>query len=188
MKKDTLPRTKIPTKKSVKLKNSKYMNGFAQLEHEIHRLYHELDVYKVELEMQNEELIKANKQAEIVAAKYLEWFDFAPIAYFSLSREGSIKQLNNVGATLLGNKQSILNDKLFGLFVSNNTKMLFNQFLSKIFNDFTRQNCEIILIPTKGSPINICLTGIISKDLSHCLVTAVDKTEPNCQLELLSQI
>lgn len=173
---------------SVKLQQSKRDNGFSHLEHEVRRLFHELDVYNVELEMQNEALLKANEQVEIAAAKYLEWFDFLPIACFLLSGEGAIIQLNNVGATLLGNKQSVLTDKLFDLFVSNNTKMAYTQFLSKIFTDFTRQSCEIVLIPAQGSPINICLTGIISKYLSHCLITAVDKSENICKLELLRQI
>ena len=42
------------------------------------KLIHELEVHQIELEMQNEELLHAKKQAEIDSIKYSELYDFAP--------------------------------------------------------------------------------------------------------------
>ncbi len=58
------------------------------------KLIHELQVHQIELELQNEELILARSAAKDAADKYIELFDFAPIGYFILSKEGQIIQLN----------------------------------------------------------------------------------------------
>ena len=42
------------------------------------KLIHELEVHQVELEIQNEELILAKKQAEVAASIYAQLYDLAP--------------------------------------------------------------------------------------------------------------
>ena len=43
------------------------------------RLLHELEVHKIELEMQNEELREARVELESALTRYTEMFEFAPI-------------------------------------------------------------------------------------------------------------
>ena len=66
------------------------------------KLIHELEVHQIELEMQNEELIRAKEQAIIASEKYMELYDSAPTGYFTLSLEGEIIQVNLAGAAMLG--------------------------------------------------------------------------------------
>ena len=40
---------------------------------------HELNVYKIELEMQNEELLSANSKLLFSVNEYAELFDYAPV-------------------------------------------------------------------------------------------------------------
>ena len=68
---------------------------------DLHKLIHELGVHQIELEMQNEELVRANEEAEAarkqaidVKEKYIELYDFAPTGYFTLSKEDSILDIN----------------------------------------------------------------------------------------------
>ena len=72
------------------------------------KLIHELEVHQIELEMQNEELLHAKKQAEIDSIKYSELYDFAPSGYFTLSNEGKIFELNLSGANILGKERAKL--------------------------------------------------------------------------------
>ena len=58
------------------------------------KLTHELETYKIELGIQNDELLHAKEQAEFTAEKYAALFDFAPTGYFTLSLDGSIIDLN----------------------------------------------------------------------------------------------
>ena len=69
---------------------------------EIQKLVHELHIHQVELDMQNEELRRAQREAEAAGAKYADLFDFAPIGYFIFNRPGLILDANLTGARLLG--------------------------------------------------------------------------------------
>ncbi len=65
-------------------------------------LTHELLVHKVELEMQNEELQRANASMEEARDRYVDFYEFAPVGYISLSRDGLISEINLTGSVLLG--------------------------------------------------------------------------------------
>jgi PAS domain S-box-containing protein len=65
-------------------------------------LMHELLVHKVELEMQNEELRKAHLEMEEARDRYVNLYEFAPVSYITLSREGLISKINLTGCILLG--------------------------------------------------------------------------------------
>ena len=85
---------------------------------EMQRLVQELQIHQIELEMQNEELKKARDEAEAERERYLDLYDFAPVGYFTLDRDGVIRQVNLAGARLLGLERSLLLNRRFGQFVS----------------------------------------------------------------------
>ena len=49
------------------------------------RLLHELQVHQVELEMQNEELQRAQEESDQLLMKFTDLYDFSPIGYFTLA-------------------------------------------------------------------------------------------------------
>ena len=141
------------------------------------RLLHELQVYQIELELQNEELRLAKDEAEVASQKYTELYDFAPSCYFTLSEEGNIRELNFSGAHMLGKERRNLMNSSFELFVSEETKPIFNLFLQRIFNNRTRETCEVTLSLKDNSLTYIYLTGIVTQKGDQCVVNAVDISE-----------
>ena len=105
--------------------------GQARTEADTQRLVHELEVHQIELEMQNEELQKARDEMEAGLEKYSDLYDFAPVGYLTLDREGTILEANLTSASLLGIERSRLVKRRFGLCVSAADLPAFNAFLAQ---------------------------------------------------------
>ncbi len=81
-------------------------------------LLHELLVHKVELEMQVEELKRAHTDMEVARDHYLEYYEFSPVGYFAISRDGVISEINLTGATMLGVERAALVNRRMAEFIS----------------------------------------------------------------------
>ncbi len=62
----------------------------AQTPEAIEQMIHELRVYQIELEMQNEELRTAQVKIEESQARYFDLYDLAPVGYVTVSENGLI--------------------------------------------------------------------------------------------------
>jgi PAS domain S-box-containing protein len=157
----------------------------ATMEAEAIRLLHELDVHQIELQLQNEELLRLKEQAEQEAKKYLELYDSSPSGYFTLSREGNILELNLAGAQMLGKIRSNLKNSKFSYFVSLATRPIFNLFIKNVFDNLVKETCMVKLSLGGDKRFDMSLTGLVSADGAHCFVTMVDISEHIQNLELL---
>lgn len=147
------------------------------LESDSVRLIHELEVHQIELEMQNEELKISNKKAERAKKKYIELYDFAPSGYLTLTKAGEITHLNFITEYfLLGKERSQLIKSCFGLFVSSDTRAVYNRFLQNIFKSKVKETCELKL--ESGDEFRyVLVNGIISKNSEKCMLTLTDITK-----------
>ena len=159
----------------MKYKPSKHDSPLSEVEY--HKLIYELQVHQIELELQNEELRHAWADAEVADEKYIGLYDLAPSGYFTLSGKGEIIELNLSGATMLGKNRQHLKNRLFGFFVSRETKSIFRLFLEKVFQTKRKETCEVKLATKDDRPSYVLLTGIIAENQEQCLITAVDITE-----------
>ena len=143
---------------------------------DILKLIHELQVYQIELELQNDELTLAKQEEEIAKEKYTSLFDFAPSAYFTLTASGNIAETNMLGAKMLGkDRRNLLNNRL-AIFITNDSRNTFADFLSKTVSDKSPQSCEVIFEAVDGMLTYAYLSGTMADDGIHCLITAVDIT------------
>ncbi len=114
------------------------------------RLVHELQVHQIELEMQNQELLRIRRELEEALDKYTDLYDFAPVGYFTLASDSEIRQINLAGASLLGVERGALVRRRFGAFVSDQSLPTFNSFLEKVFSSRQKQTCEVALSKDGG--------------------------------------
>lgn len=69
-------------------------------------VFHDLQVHKIELEMQNRALQESQEQLETAKNRYEDLYDFAPIGYVSLDERGGIQDINLTGAVMLGQERT----------------------------------------------------------------------------------
>jgi PAS domain-containing protein len=120
--------------------------GGPESEADSRRLFHELQVHQVELEMQNVELQEARDRLEVLLEKYTDLYDFAPVGYFSLDEQGLILEANLTGAALLGVERfRLINRRLLG-FVVPASRPVFLAFLERAFAGSGKQFCEAELL------------------------------------------
>jgi PAS domain-containing protein len=143
-------------------------------EADVKKLLHELQVHQIELEMQNEELHQANETAELALKKYTMLYDFAPMGYFTLDADGSISDLNFTGAELLGEKRFSLVNSNFKLFVSEESKSVFNKFFSKVYTSNSKESCEALLGYDNNPLCYVYMEGIVTGEEKKCLLSVVD--------------
>ena len=124
------------------------------------RLFHELQVHQIELELQNEELSHANAAASSALEKYTDLYDFAPVGYFSLDEKGLMVELNMAGAVLLGVERSRLTGRRFQLFVSLKDRPVFQRFIDRIFSGSGKHYCEVELLREAQVPFWAELAGV----------------------------
>ncbi|MDO9553818.1 PAS domain-containing sensor histidine kinase [Rhodonellum sp.] len=141
------------------------------------KLIHELEVHQIELELQNDELIRAKIDAQNAADKYIELYDFAPSGYFTLSQEGIILEVNLFGSQMIGKERSRLRKTPFGIYVSESSKPIFRQFLSNVFKSEAKEVCELTLSSFGKAPVFAYVTGILTESGEECILTVVDITE-----------
>jgi PAS domain S-box-containing protein len=140
---------------------------------DILKLLNELDVYQVELGMQNEELHRALSAAQDA----IEVYDFAPIGYFTISKVGDVLGVNLHGARMLGKDRNHLINSRFGFFVSDDDKPSFSRFLERIFNSKVEESCEITILTDNKLSLFVIITGIISNNGEQCMLTLFDITD-----------
>lgn len=144
------------------------------IEANVKKLLHELQVHQIELEMQNEELHEANETAEAALRKYTMLYDFAPLGYFTLEKDGSISELNFTGAEMLGDKRFSLVNSNFKLFISESSQSVFNKFFSKVFTSDSKESCEI-MFGYDGKPLcSVYMEGVVVGDDRKCLLSVVN--------------
>jgi diguanylate cyclase (GGDEF)-like protein/PAS domain S-box-containing protein len=150
----TIDAARLHRQAEAKLSERKKKTGpLPATESDTRRLVHELQVHQIELEMQNEELIQARAELEALLIQYTDLYDFAPVGYFTLARDGAIQQVNLAGANLLGMERSNLTERRFGIFVSIQSRVTFNTFLEKVFGSQQKETCEIALLKKENEPL-----------------------------------
>ncbi|PKP39326.1 MAG: hypothetical protein CVT98_02200 [Bacteroidetes bacterium HGW-Bacteroidetes-15] len=180
------PRSSLRERALKLLKSRQLVSTTRESASESLKLIHELEVHQIELEMQNEELMVSRKLAAESAEKYIHLYDSSPVGYLTLSRDGTIVELNLCGSQMLGKERSHLMNSHFAFFIIDDSKSTFNHFLSKIFSSNTKETCEVEMLNSNNITLTTHLTGMISRDKDQCHINIVDITSLK-QAELVIQ-
>jgi len=150
------------------------------------RLVHELQVHQIELEMQNEELRQARRDLEASLARYTDLYEFAPVGYFSLDDQGTILEVNLIGAALLGTVRSRVRGRTFASFLAYESLGEVNQFMEQVRANQTRQSCQVTManqraparhLHIEGAPAEWSESDASKADEGHVRLAVLDITK-----------
>lgn len=141
-------------------------------------LLHELQVHQIELERQNESLRLAQIEMEESRDRYADLYDFAPVAYLSVSREGMISEANLECAALLGVARGKLLRLRFDRFVA--AKDDWQQFFLHLLKSDKKLTLELVLKRPDGTTFDARLDGLpVLRGDCAVRLTLTDNTERN---------
>jgi formate hydrogenlyase transcriptional activator len=147
---------------------------------EMRKLVHELEVYQLELEMQNTELRRAREELELSLNTYAELYDFAPVGYFTFDPHGLIREVNLTGAQLLGIESQLLINRPFSGFISEEDgRKIFSNHLTLVLQRQVMLRCEIRLTRNDGTVIHCQLQSVavtIENKADYILTSIIDGT------------
>jgi PAS domain S-box-containing protein len=106
----------------------------------------ELSVHRVELELQNEELRAARVELESGLDRYTQLFDFAPIGYATLAADGTVREMNHVGAGQLYERRSRLIGRRFAQFISPADRPSFEDLFMTVLRSDRKETRDFELI------------------------------------------
>ncbi|MGI4759288.1 MAG: PAS domain S-box protein [Janthinobacterium lividum] len=160
---------------------------------QVQRLVQELQVHQIELEMQYEELLLAQAEAENSRTQYLDLYDFAPVGYCTVAANGTLLQLNLRTSQLLGQPRQQLLGRRLALFVGLAERQRFADFLARMWaTPGQRHSCELAMRGPHDEVFYAQLEGLTtpedddSQPPSSCRLVLLDVTARRQALDTLA--
>jgi PAS domain S-box-containing protein len=147
---------------------------------ETRQTLHELRVHQVELEMQNEELRRAQVELDATRARYFDLYDLAPVGYLILSDNGQVFEANLTAAKLLGVARGAIIQQTINRFIIKEDQDNCYRHLNILFKTGEPQACELRMLKTDGTQFWAYLAATAMKDAGGvrvCRVVLSDITE-----------
>jgi|WetSurMetagenome_2_1015567.scaffolds.fasta_scaffold00113_4 PAS domain S-box-containing protein len=136
---------------------------------ETDRLLHELQVHQIELELQNEELCRAQAELAIAHARYFDLYDLAPVGYLTLSEKGLITAANMMAAILLGMERSVLINQPLTRFIYPDDQDIYYLHRKKLLDAGEPQAIDIRLLQAGSAPFWAHLDATVARNADGVL-------------------
>jgi PAS domain S-box-containing protein len=142
-------------------------------------LLHELRVYQIELEMQNEEFRQAQLDLKEMRDRYVDLYEFSPDGYLTLTSKGLIAEVNLTGAALLRVERKKLIKRRFADFVTHEDRDHWHRHFLSIWNNEGHQSFELLIQRGDSSRFHARL-DCIRKEFNNSFsvrITLIDITD-----------
>jgi PAS domain S-box-containing protein len=123
------------------------------------RLVHELRVHQIELEMQNEELVRAQAELTATRERYFDLYNLAPVGYFVISHEGRILETNLTGVILLGIPRAALVKQPITNFIFKQDQDVYYLHRRELLATGKTHTCELRMVKADGTAFWARLTA-----------------------------
>jgi len=125
-------------------------------------LVHDLQVHQIELEMQNEELFNTQELLNESLEKYADLYNFAPVGYITMGRDGLIQETNLTFSRQLDRDRTCLINTLLGGYVAAEDRAGLRSHLHEVFTTHQQQTCELRFIKPNSQKFYLQLDSILA--------------------------
>jgi PAS domain S-box-containing protein len=141
----------------------------------------DIDVQHLELELQNHKLRDARRALEESRRRYVDLYDFAPVAYLTLDTAGRVKEANLTAARLLGVPRLRLCGSAFVQFVAPADASRFGEHLRGCVEHRVKSIAEVAVLPGRTAPplfMQVTTTPLFdeAENVIECRTTLTDIT------------
>ena len=144
---------------------------------------------EIELELQNRELLRIQRQLALSRRRYADLFDFAPIGYITLDAACNIAEMNLAGARLLGGTPNQFMGRPFDQFVLGADQQRFRDHIERCRKSAQRVHTELRLVPRSGERVVVDLYSVAAREMEQgtvqCRCAIVNITERKSAEEAL---
>ncbi len=131
---------------------------------EIQKTIHNLHVHQVELEMQNEELRRIQAELDVSGKRYFDFYNLAPVGYWTISEKGLILEANLTSASFLGLTRSELINQPVTNFVHHQDQDIYYLFSKNLSGLDVPGNCDLRVVRKDGTTLWLQLNAIVAQD------------------------
>jgi PAS domain S-box-containing protein len=118
---------------------------------EIQQTLHELQVHQIELQMQNEELLRVQFELENARANYFDLYDLAPVGYVTICEQGLLLETNLTATLLLGVSRGALAGQPFSRFIIKEDHDIYYLYRKQLFEIGAAKTCELRMLNNEGN-------------------------------------
>jgi len=140
---------------------------------ETRKMLHELRVHQIELEMQNEELRRAQAELDAARTRYFDLYDLAPVGYCTVSEQGLILEANLTAAKLFGWERKQLVKQPLTSFILNEDQDVYYRLRKQLFESGAPQVCELRMLNKEGNHFWVRLHASSVQDATGPAVSRV---------------
>lgn len=144
------------------------------------QVLHDLRVHQIELEMQNEELRRAQLELDAARVRYFDLYDMGPAAYCTTSQDGEILQANFAAANLLGVARGALVGQAITRFIFRADQDIYYHLHKLLTESGGRQVCELRMVKSGGAPFRVHLVASVAHgpdDTPNLRIVLIDAPE-----------
>nr|WP_321497053.1 response regulator [uncultured Methanolobus sp.] len=166
-------------------KTDKLPDNFeSELSEDAQKLIHELRVYQIELEMQNDELYRTQLELETTQARYFDLYNLAPVGYFTVSEKDMILEANLTAETLLGVSRGSLVKQPLTRFIFKNDQDTYYLCRKQLFKTGEPQTCGLRLVKPDKTTLWALLEATVTQEVNGAHTSRVVMSNIN-ELKIL---
>jgi PAS domain S-box-containing protein len=137
-------------------------------------LLHELQVYQVELDLQDEELRRSRAELEAALTRQVQLYDYAPVGCFTVDRSTALRELNLTAASMLGAERGQLLGRALDSFLAPQSARALHAMLTSLSDGAPTKVGELQLLSGRGAPRRVHVSANRDPDGQGFLIAFVD--------------